>query len=340
MSFNKEAFLRYNIIDSCLTNKQHPYPSMEVLIEKCVTEIGKTFSVSAIQKDIKAMKEDVLLNFNAPIKFSKSNNGYYYTDPNYSIKKIQLQPQDIEALRAAIEMLSMYTGSRVNQQFNVAVDKVLAAVHAHQEPGRNKRKIIQSDTSQHFKGFEHFETFLHAASHRVPVCFVHYSYTNRNFKSVIIHPVFLKEFQNRWYVVGFSEKHDELRTFGLDRIYEPKLLKRAYKETDEQVTNDYFKHIYGVYPFRDMGVQEIEFTVLPMLSDYLNAFPIHESQERVNQLNKGNARFRLQLIPSVELISLFLSLTGQMRITKPQWIKEHIQETLENALTDEKNRKR
>jgi hypothetical protein len=57
-------------------------------------------------------------------------------------------------------------------------------------------------------------------------------------------------------------------------------------------------------------------------------------------LNKGNARFRLQLIPSVELISLFLSLTGQMRITRPQWIKEHIQETLENALTDEKNRKR
>jgi predicted DNA-binding transcriptional regulator YafY len=286
------------------------------------------------------MKEDALLKFNAPIKFSKSNNGYYYADPNYTIKKIQLQPQDIESLRSAIEMLSMYTGSRVSAQFNAAVDKVLAAVHAQQPQGRNKKRIIQSDTSQHYKGFQHFETFLHAATHSVPVCFIHYSYNNRNFKSVILHPVFLKEFQNRWYVVGFSEKHGELRTFGLDRIYEPKLLKREFKETDEQITNDYFKHIYGVYPFRDMGVQEIEFTVVPVLSDYLNAFPIHESQERVKELHKGNARFRLNLIPSVELISLFFSYTGQLYVHKPVWIREHIEETLENAIIHEKNRRR
>ena len=213
MSFNKEAYIRYTIIDACIGNKQRTYPDMESLIAECERKLGKEFSVSSIQKDIKTMKEDDLLGFHAPIKFSKSRNGYYYSDPEYSIRKIALQESDIEALKDAADMLSIYAGGRVSENFSSAVEKIFASVHERFPDGNSKRKIIQTDSSPNHKGFEHFELFLHAAKDKIPVCFVHYSYKNRRFKSVIVHPLILKEFQNNWYLVGYSENHKELRTF-------------------------------------------------------------------------------------------------------------------------------
>ena len=124
MSFNKEAYIRYIIIDTCLTDKQNPYPKMDTLIEACTEKLGKEFSISAIQKDIKTMKEDEVLGFLAPIKYSKSHNGYYYADANYSIRKISLQDSEIEALKTATEMLSVFSGSRVSENFSQAVDKI------------------------------------------------------------------------------------------------------------------------------------------------------------------------------------------------------------------------
>lgn len=336
MSFNKEAYIRYTIIDACITNKQKPYPSMEFLLEECKRKLGKDFSISALQKDIKAMKEDELLNFNAPIKFSKSNNGYYYTDPEYSIRKISLQESDIEALKAATDMLSMYSGSRVSENFSSAVDKIFASVYERFPDGNSKRKIIQTDSSPNHKGFEHFELFIHAAKEKIPVCFVHYSYKHRVFKSVIVHPIILKEFQNNWYVVGHSENHKELRTFGLDRIYDPKLLKRTFIEPKDKVREDYFKNIYGVYPLDGQKLQVVEFIVDPMLSDYLNAHPIHESQKRIKELNYGHALFTLKLIPSQELINFFISFSHQLVVSKPAWIQNEIRKRHQQALQYEK----
>ena len=57
MPLNKEAYLRYKIIDDCISNKRKPYPSMEDIMVACEERIGKSFTISTIQKDIKAMKE-------------------------------------------------------------------------------------------------------------------------------------------------------------------------------------------------------------------------------------------------------------------------------------------
>ena len=336
MSFNKEAYIRYTIIDACITNKQKLFPSMEELIETCERKLGKQFTVSTIQKDIKAMKEDEALGFEAPIKFSKSRNGYYYTDPEYSIRKISLSESDIEALKAATDMLSIYTGSRVSENFSQAVDKILASIHERFPEGNSKRKIIQTDSYPNHKGFEHFEFFLHVSKEKFPVCFVHYSYKHRSFKSVIVHPLILKEFQNNWYVVGYSENHKELRTFGLDRIYDPKLLKRKFIEPREKVTEDYFKHVYGVYPLPGKKIQEVEFLVNPILSDYIHAHPFHESLERKKEMNYGHAIYKLKLIPSLELINLLLSFSHQLVVIKPKWIQEEIKARHLRALEYEK----
>lgn len=337
MPLNKEAYLRYTIIDACITDRQAPFPSMEDLIEECGRKLGKTFSVSTIQKDIRDMKDDELLGFGAPIKFSKSRNGYYYSDPEFSIRKISLQKSDVEALKAATDILSNYSSGRVSENFNHAVDKIFASVHEHFPAVKRKQKIVQTDSLPSHKGFEHFEIFLHAANEKIPVCLVYYSYHLRVFRSLIVHPLILKEFQSSWYLIGYSENHGYLHTFGLDRIYDPKLLKRTFIEPKEISRENYLNNIYGVYPIKGQRKQVIEFSVSPILSDFLQAHPIHKSQKRKMEMDHGYAIFKLNIIPTQELINFLVSHGNQLVVTKPIWIRKEIRQQHEKAFRYEKN---
>ena len=338
MSLTKIPYLRYSIIDACLTNTMHRYPSLEHLRLECERKLDINISESSILKDINAMKNDDRLGFEAPIKYSKSNNGYYYSDPEFSIKKISLHDPEIEALKMAVDVLSAFSGTRVSENFNVAIEKVLASVH-EQFP-ESTRKIIQTDTAPKHKGFENFELLLSAANSKTSVNFIHYSYKNRTFKSLIVHPYILKEFQNNWYLLGYSEEHKEPRIFGLDRIYEPILLKHPFKPYDTHEINNYFENMYGVYPIENESIQKIIFIVRPLLSDYLNAHPIHKSQQRVDQASYGHAIFTLDLIPTKELINFFLSYSNQLFVKKPLWIQKEIIQHHKNAISYEERIKR
>ena len=82
----KNALIRYRIIDRSLRNKYRPYPSKRDIRELCEEALfgsveGQNICDSTIEKDLFAMR----LEHDAPIKYSKRDGGYYYTDPEFSI---------------------------------------------------------------------------------------------------------------------------------------------------------------------------------------------------------------------------------------------------------------
>jgi predicted DNA-binding transcriptional regulator YafY len=324
MSFNKEASIRYKIIDSCLRNQRKPFPSMDELMDACTEQLGKEFSISTIQKDIKAMKEDEALGFLAPIKFSKSQNGYYYEDKEYSISRIPLSESDIESLLAATDLLSTFSGDRVSSHFESAVDKILKSVQEKYERAPGKRSIIQLENPPKQRGYEHFDLFFRAAKERRPIAFVHFSYAKRKFSNVKLHVYLLKEFQNRWYIIGFSESHQSIRTFGIDRILDPALLKEAFYMDPKFDPVQQFQNIFGVFPLREK-TEKIVFKVDAMLGNYMLSQPLHESQEVIEYGKYGDLLLKLELIPSQELIDRFCMWSSQLKVEKPLWIKTKIE---------------
>ena len=331
MSLNKEAYIRYKIIDECISNKFRPYPSIEDIIENCLDKLGKKFSVSAIQKDIKAMKEDELLGFLAPISYSRIHNGYYYKDPNYSINKVPLNSSELESLEAVSDVLNMFSGSRISNDFDHAVKKIFASISEKRNEFEKTNRIIQTDSHINHKGFENFELLYHSISNKIPICFVHYSYSKRCYRSNIVHPYLIKEFQNKWYVLGFSETHNEFRTFGLDRIYEPILLKKEYIPADSEFINTFYDDMYGVYPIPDESKQKILINVKSLLSEYLKANPIHSTQEIVDIKENGNTIFQFNIIPTVELINFFTQYCAHIRVLEPDFIINIIKKSIKNS---------
>lgn len=336
MPVNKEAYIRYKIIDSCICNSHKPFPSMDELIDACEEKLGKSFTISTIQKDIKTMKEDEALGFMAPVKFSKMHNGYYYTDKDYTIRTVPLNEEEVDALLAAVDLLSTFSGERVSLNFNAAVDKILASVKEKYERTRDKKIIIQTENAPKQRGWEYFDLFFKAAKERIPVSFLHFSYFKRRFNSIIFHPYLLKEFQNKWYIIGYSENHKEIRSFGMDRVMEPLFLKRTFLLKKGFDPEKHMKEIYGVFPLSNK-LETIRFKVAPAIGNYLLSQPIHDSQKVEIYHNYGHLTLSLKLIPSVELLNQFLMHSGQLSVIEPEWVKRAIKKSLQTAITNEKH---
>lgn len=324
MPVTKNPYLRYKAIDARLRNRQKHRPTIHDLIDACTKETEHEPSLDTVVKDIKNMR----LSFHAPIKYCRTKGVYEYTDEAYRFDGVGLMEKDIDSIKNAIELIQSIGSSRVSNEFEHAMEKVLTAYREKFPQGNFKRQFIQTDAPTDFRGFEHFDLFFRAIKDRIPVSIVHYSYSKHVFTSRIIHPIFLKEFNNRWYVVAYSEEHNQIRTFGFDRIHDPVLVFAAFKGDQSPDVLTFFKDIYGIYPIENQGVQPVVFDTAPEELAYFRSFPVHESQQFLQVQNSGRARIKLELIPSYELIRLLRSFGRAIRIVEPEWLRLQVTENL------------
>ncbi len=320
MNISKSAYSRYRVIDKMLKNIYKPYPNLLDIQEACERSLRREPSLDTLEKDIRNMKQSDVLE--APIVFCRKNLGYYYSDANYSINSIPLTENDISSIKEALDLVNnLGGGNRVNERFSHAIQKILATYKEEFPDSDTKRKIILSDYVEGAKGYENFNTLFKACKNQYPISFSHYSYNNREFKAIIVHPILLKEFENRWYLVGYSESHQSIRTFGLDRMYEPVLLKKKYINCDAKEIESYCNDIYGVYPIENQPKQKVTFLTSFNITNYFEAYPIHFSQ-KAKKNECGSCNFTIDLVPSMELIRLFRSYGNNLKVINPQWLSE------------------
>jgi predicted DNA-binding transcriptional regulator YafY len=318
MNLSKSAFRRYKVIDGLLRNPMIRYPTKTDIIEACNDKLDYRPSRDTIQKDLENMRLPYPDGFDAPVKYCQRNKGYEYTDPNYSLSGIALNEDEIDTISDAVDLIRLIGGSRLSNQFNHAVEKLLSATIESRQSHENKRPILQTMVAPKSRGFEYFDLFYQASKERIPVSFIHFSYNKRTFKHTFLHPFLVKEFDNRWYVIGYSETHESVRTFGLDRISDPVRTKKKYLSTNRNEIDTYLNDIYGVYPIQGAKKGKIKIKVKEIATHYMQAYPLHESQQIVKD-QYGMSEITFELIPSYELARYFLSLGNQIKLISPNW---------------------
>ena len=125
MSLGKSALRRYKVIDLLLRNSFRRYPTMLDIIEACHDKLDYRPSEETIQKDIANMKLSPPDGFAAPIRYNRTNRGYEYTDPNYTLAGVSLLQEELDAIFEAVDIIRSIGGSRIGDKFNYAVEKIL-----------------------------------------------------------------------------------------------------------------------------------------------------------------------------------------------------------------------
>ena len=114
MPTNKNALLRYQILDRCFSNRHRKY-TIEDLVdavnEALYDMYGSEVSVRQIRDDIKYMRDRV--SYDAPIEaipFDGKRCYYRYTDPDFTIFNNELTVEEFTKLSSTINMLGRYRG--------------------------------------------------------------------------------------------------------------------------------------------------------------------------------------------------------------------------------------
>ena len=344
MPANKYALLRYRIIDRCLTNPGKPFPTKEDLRQACEDALygsdGEHISISTVEKDLWAMRNEADLGYYAPIEYHRDERGYHYTEEGYSINDVQLNDDDLDAIRFATNTLIQFRDLPIFQQFDQALGKIadrLAVSPNLETDGMDK--FIQFESTPHASGSEHLAPLLQAirARHAVQLGYTKFKDAADTVSHYDLHPYLLKEYRNRWYLIGWDDDKGHIRTFGCDRIASIEVQEDTRFQVQPSFkAHDYFEHALGITVLGDGEPETVVFECDPLLAKYLTSQPLHHSQSIDDE--DGTSRVTLEVMPTFELLQWLQAHAGEIILLRPQHIRDAVVQRLESALSRQKSR--
>lgn len=333
MPANKYALLRYRIIDRSIRNSS--YPSKEDLRAACEEALygssGEHISMSTIDKDIWAMRNESELGYYAPIKFSKTYSGYFYEDPDFSIAEVPLTDDDLDAIRAAAETLYQFKEIPLFSQFDSAIEKILDRMKiSAADAQKHEHEIIQFERLAGYKGSEFLQPLFSACSENTIVELTYKKFGTEEESGYKFAPYIIKEYRNRWYVIGKEVNKGGLRTFSLDRITSLYTTSEKFDRGDDFDSKRFFKHAVGI-TVTDEAPEEVVITFTDRIAPYIMTQPLHPSQQ-VEKVDGGGLRISVHVLVTVELISTILGYGQDAEVVRPAHLRSKVKKALTKCL--------
>ena len=320
----KNALIRYRIIDRSLRNKYRPFPSKRDIRELCEEALfgsvdGENICDSTIEKDLFAMR----LEHDAPIKYSKRDGGYYYTDPEFSINDIPLTNDDVTSIKFAINTLKQFREVDMFKQFGNAIDKIVDRITISDDPrDADIVNFVQFEVGLSSSGNEFLAPLLEAIRNSLIATFEYTSFVSGKSKSRRVVPLLLKEYRNRWYLISFDLEKKDVMTYALERMESVLVLEEKGQKPLNFDPDLFFKHAVGITSSEEEPVKVI-FKADNVSSKYILSQPFHISQKIVKE-GKNKTTFELRILISEEFIRSVLSYAGGIEIIEPIELRDEI----------------
>jgi len=218
MALNKNALIRYKTIDKCLQNNYRQW-TLEDLIDACSDALyeyeGREVNVSkrTVQLDIQLMRSDKL-GYNAPITVYDKKY-YKYEDEEYSITDIPITENDMNVLSETVEMLKQFKDFSLFSELGGIIQRLEDKVYTEKT---HQSSIIHLDKNENLKGLHWLDELYQAIQKKVVLKLEYKSFKAREANLITFHPCALKEFNNRWFLIGMGNKNKGVVNLALDRI--------------------------------------------------------------------------------------------------------------------------
>jgi predicted DNA-binding transcriptional regulator YafY len=332
MAQNKNALIRYKTIDKCLQNTYRRW-TLEDLVEACSDALyeyeGRDVNVSTrtVQLDIQLMRSDKL-GYNAPIVVYDKKY-YRYEDEDYSITNIPLTENDMNVLFESVEMLKQFKDFSLFSELGGIIQRLEDKIHTEK---MHQPAIIHLDKNEQLKGLEHLDALYQAILKQLVLKLTYQSFTADRPQLRIFHPYILKQFNNRWFVVGCDHRSERILTLALDRIvaidYD---LDIPYRDIGFD-GDRYYRNTYGVTVLNDDHLMETELKIDHTNAPYVLTKPFHTSQEVLEQFPDGSMIIRVNVHLNLEFERLILGFGDAIEVLRPQILRRRIRYKLSQAL--------
>lgn len=324
MATNKHAIIRYQTLDKCFKNPGRKY-FIDDLIAECNKAIhdfsGNPEGIKRrqIYDDINFMESEQ--GWAVPLKRIKDGKKVYfrYEDTNFSINNSPLNSAEEIQLKEALLTLSRLKGM---PHFSW-IDEITTRINAGLNQANQGSKVIEFDQNQYLKGIEFINPLYQAIINKNAINVTYQSFKQEEIQQFVIHPYFLKQYNNRWFLFGLNNEYQTISNLALDRVIEFEEAAVPFQNQTAIDFEEYFEDMIGVTFPKDATVTRILLKVAITSWPYIKTKPLHGSQ-KVKEVKDEYAIIELNLIINYELISLLLSYAENITVLEPIELAEQI----------------
>lgn len=332
MPINKNAQLRYQILDRCLSNFNRKY-TFDDLMEEVNDRLYDLNGTQVRERQLRQDLENMTYRpYNAPVKSYPQGFGkkrfYRYEDPEYSIFKSSLSEEEVSNLRSTIDMLSRYRGI----PSNAWLEEVISNLEYRFGIKSNSENLIEFDQNEQLKGLEFLSDLIDATVNHQTLTITYRTYKGKEL-TTIVHPYYIKQYNNRWFLFGLeinSKYGNYITNKALDRILSFSKNDTEFIPNTETDFKDFFKDIVGVTIPEDHPIPE---KVILKFDDkrfpYIVSKPIHHTQETIDA---SENTIGLYVRPNKELEAQIFSFGPQVEVIEPLWLREEISKKIAESL--------
>ncbi|GAA3643296.1 WYL domain-containing protein [Flavivirga jejuensis] len=331
MAVNKNALIRYKTIDKCLQNGFRKW-TLNDLIEAVSDALyeyeGKDIDVSkrTVQLDIQMMRSDKL-GYNAPIVVY-DRKFYKYEDDNYSITNSPISNQDLTKLSEAVSFLKQFQGFSHFTELGSMVQKLEDHVYTQKT---QEKSLIDFEKNDNLKGLRFLDELYQFILKKEAIEITYQSFKARQESTFTYYPYLLKEFRNRWFVIGQRKKNEGLMNLALDRIVSIKKSEEPFVFDSDFNSETYYKNAIGVSVSPGLEPETVLLYINHKQAPYVLTKPFHHSQKEVSRDNYG-VTISLEVQLNFELEKEILGLGEGVKVIAPERLKRHIKERLCDAV--------
>lgn len=343
---DKNQYERYKQIDRILRSTPDGLP-LDVLLERLNSSLSFENQIKRrqLQYDLDALKD----LYGAPIVNKKGARRIKYEDSSYSIITHEMK----ESLRSMKEQLE---NVELNPRLLWLQNLILMLQDTYFTNEMAMEAIDFGDNLEYKNSSRVHEFFSYILNKQVLE--LSYSAGFGRPKRIVIHPYFIRQYNNRWFLFGWNEKAEieakpasGILNLPLDRIDDVRTIVGAYREVSVQdlrdFKEDYFGDIVGVTRVDTEPsiplVLRFDFNTGDEKKDYsskrdfyyLKTKPFYpyitfSSEEFIKK--NGYAEAKMDIIPNKELEGMLLRYADTAKIIGPKLFADRMFNRIQNIV--------
>lgn len=157
-------------------------------------------------------------------------------------------------------------------------------------------------------------------------------YVSIEAETLHVDPYAVKEYEKRWYIIGWCHERNALRVYSLDRIISIYETQMTFHMPEDFDVAELFKESFGTYIAQPEEVRVVRFKAVGKQAKYLHDLPIHPSQREIER-DGDSVTFLVRTAPNDAFYMELMKYGNRIEIISPEEVRDHLREELEKAIS-------
>jgi predicted DNA-binding transcriptional regulator YafY len=327
MPRSKDPFARLQRISDIFQTRS----SAQAVIKAGALAEELNISLRQLRSDMDALREK-----GAPLEYDPVLKGWRFTPGEYFtiMDHIPLTGEDLAGLRIAVETLAKVNSLKGFEHLPTIFGKIHRAARRWTGGEASMTgKFVYFDPLPRYDGVKYLPIFLESIEHKRIVQFQYQPFHSEVSKLVVLDPYFLRHYEGRWYVGGYSHDPSEgfVRVFPLERILgQPENIGYCHNKPRDYNAASYWKYIYGITMPPDGKIETVELEFSALQAKYFLSSPFFEPFEVLDE-SSAYLVVSFRLIINNELIRKLASFGAAARVLSPPSLVNKMRKFHEDA---------